>query len=88
MIARVLPSKKKMTVLDYFVDDIGFSYPVFYFHSDALTCFCSLDLFVFYLHGVDRLFNVCGGSFDADSVANRYRSRQFYDCHAYLCEEM
>jgi len=75
-------------VLGYLVDDVGFSYPVFYFQSDALACPCFLDLFVFYLHGVNRLFKVCGGSFDEDSVANGDRSRQFYDCDAYLCEEM
>ena len=54
----------------------------------AIDRICAADGGLFYLHGVNRLFQVCGGSFDLDSVANGECSRQFYDCDAYLCEEM
>jgi hypothetical protein len=80
--------RKKMAVLGYLVDRVGFSNATVHFQSNALTSLCSRNLLVFYLHGLHRLFQLCGGSFDEDSVANRNWSLQFYDCHAYLCEKM
>jgi len=69
---------------NYLVQDVVFSHAAYNFHSDPLAGLRGWNWFVFDLHGIYGLFDVCGAALDYDLVPLFKRSHYFDNCYIRL----